>query len=91
MDGIEGVGRLGLECGVGWMMFDSLEVLGFLSFFASGFVDGGGVSRGDSCGERSELISILTQDWLLWALDYGGRGFNVRREPRPERKRFVLG
>ena len=38
-----------------------MEVLDFLGFFAGGLVDkvGVGVSRGVSCGESSELMSIF--------------------------------
>lgn len=35
-----------------------LVVLAFRCFLGAG-LDGGGVARGESCGERSELISIL--------------------------------
>lgn len=43
-------------------MLAALKALGLFSFLAAGFEDGEGVSRGDFCGERSELISMLRQD-----------------------------
>lgn len=43
-------------------MLADLKALGLFSFLAGDFEDGEGVSRGDFCGERSELISMLRRD-----------------------------
>lgn len=43
-------------------MLAALKALGLFSFLAGGFEDGEGVSQGDICGERSELISMLRGD-----------------------------
>lgn len=56
--GSEG-GTLVFESGDELMLFVNFEVLGFLGFLTGTLLDGGGVSRGDSCGERSELMSML--------------------------------
>lgn len=40
-------------------VFANFEVLGFLGFLTGTLLDGGGVSRGESCGERSELMSMM--------------------------------
>lgn len=42
-------------------MLAALKALGLFSFLAGGFEDGEGVSQGDICGERSELISMLRE------------------------------
>lgn len=43
-------------------MLAAREALGLFSFLAGDFEDGEGASRGDFCGERSELISMLRRD-----------------------------
>lgn len=43
-------------------MLAALKALGLFSFLAGDFEDGEGGSRGDFCGERSELMSMLRRD-----------------------------
>ena len=38
----------------------TLDVLAFRGFLAGGLVGGGGVARGVSCGDSSELMSIVS-------------------------------
>lgn len=52
-------GTLVFACGVELTVFANFEVLGFLGFFTGTLLEGGGVSRGESCGERSELMSMM--------------------------------
>lgn len=52
-------GTLVFESGDELMLFVVFEALGFLGFFTGTLPDGGGVSLGDSCGERSELMSMM--------------------------------
>lgn len=52
-------GTLVFESGDELTLFVNFDVLGFLGFFTGALLAGGGVSRGDSCGESSELMSMM--------------------------------
>lgn len=52
-------GALVFGSGEELMLFVNFEVLGFLGFLTGTLLAGGGVSRGDSCGESSELMSMM--------------------------------
>lgn len=52
-------GTLVFASGDELMLFVNFDVLGFLGFLTRTLLDGGGVSRGDSCGDSSELMSMM--------------------------------
>lgn len=55
--GMVGGGKVVLARGDGC---DTLDVLGFRGFFVVALAGGVGVARGVSCGDRSELMSIVS-------------------------------